>query len=142
MVGLGRIAGGRADAAVAFGDQCFCAQRLVGCITPEFRALLFSCSQRATSSLPLPFSPVIMTLASVGATFSIVSFIFLMASLSPIISCTLITLRFSTLVSLTSLFLSVALRMVISKRLRSGGLLMKGGPLGAPGRFLAHHLLR
>ena len=29
--------------------------------------LLFSCSQRATNSLPTPFSPVIKTLASVGA---------------------------------------------------------------------------
>ena len=37
--------------------------------------LLFSCSQRATNSLPLPLLPVIKTLASVGATFSIMSLI-------------------------------------------------------------------
>ena len=46
----------------------------------------FSCNQCATNSLPVPFGPVIKTLASVAATFSIISLIWVMASLSPIIS--------------------------------------------------------
>ena len=50
--------------------------------------LLFSCIHLATNSLPTPFSPVINTRASVGATFSMVSLIFLIGALSPIISCT------------------------------------------------------
>jgi len=48
-----------------------------------------------------------------------------MAGLSPIISRVLLTLRFSTLFSMAILFLSMALRKVINKRFKSGGLEMK-----------------
>ncbi len=87
--------------------------------------MLSSCSQRATNSLPVPFCPVMKMRASVGATRCIISLILWIASDSPIISYDLLTLRFSTLVSVTSLVLSVALRMVISRRFRSSGLEMK-----------------
>ena len=53
--------------------------------------LLFSCNQRATSSLPEPFGPVINTRASVGATFSIMSFTLEIASDSPTISYVFVT---------------------------------------------------
>ena len=87
--------------------------------------LLFSCTQRATSSLPTPLSPVISILASVGATFSIVSFIFCIGAEPPIISCTRLTFLFSTLVSVTRLLRSMALRIVIKSLLRSGGFEIK-----------------
>ena len=99
------------------------AAQFTSTIGPVLR-LLFSCIHLATSSLPTPLSPVISTLASVGATFSIVSFIFLMPILLPTISCTLATLRLSTFVSVTNVCLSKALRRVINRRLRSGGLLI------------------
>ena len=47
---------------------------------------LFSCNQCATSSLPDPLAPVIKTLASLGATFSIISLIRLIEGDFPIIS--------------------------------------------------------
>ena len=87
--------------------------------------LLFSCNQRATNSLPVPFSPVMSTRASVGATFSIVSLIFPMAGVSPMISKVLETFLLRNLVSVTRLFLSMALRIEINKRFKSGGLVMK-----------------
>ena len=73
-------------------------------------------------SFPTPLSPVIRILASVGATFSMVSLIFLIGADSPIISCTLLTFLFSDLVSVTSELRSSALRIVISNLFRSGGL--------------------
>ena len=45
----------------------------------------FSCIRRATTSLPVPFSPVMSTRASVGATFSMISLTCCIASESPII---------------------------------------------------------
>ncbi|MNM95396.1 hypothetical protein D3C81_1078370 [compost metagenome] len=83
----------------------------------------FSCNQRATSSLPEPFAPVISTLASVGATRSIVSLIRLIAPDSPNISLVfeLLTFRFNTLVSVTRELLSNAFRTVMSNRFRSSG---------------------
>ena len=48
---------------------------------------LFSCRERATSSLPVPLDPVIITLASVGATFvNDLSYLAQWPSDSPIIS--------------------------------------------------------
>ena len=99
------------------------AAQFTSTIGPVLR-LLFSCIHRATNSFPDPLSPVIKTRASVGATFSMVSFILFNGALLPTISNALPTLRFSTLVSATRLCLSNALRRVISRRLRSGGLLI------------------
>ncbi len=45
-----------------------------------------------------------------------------MGAEDPTISCTLLTFRFNTFVSATRVVLSMALRMVMSRRLRSGGL--------------------
>ena len=91
----------------------------------EFERLDFSCNQRATSSFPLPFAPVIKTLASVGATRSMVSLIRPMAGDSPSISLVLLTLRFKTLVSVTKFPRSRAFLTVISKRFKSGGFEIK-----------------
>ena len=60
--------------------------------------------------------------ASVGATRSIVSITLCMAGELPIISRVLLIFLFSTLASVTSVALSNAFRIVISRRLRSGGL--------------------
>src|SRR5690606_30440014 len=81
----------------------------------------FSCNHRATNSFPEPFSPVINTRASVGATFSILSLIMAIPSESPNISFVLETLRFSTLVSFTKDSRSNPFRTVINKRFRSRG---------------------
>ena len=83
---------------------------------------LCSWIQRATNSFPVPFSPVIKTRASVGATLAIVCLIDSMAELSPTISLVLDTFRLSTLVSVIKVDLSSALRTVIRRRFKSGGL--------------------
>ncbi len=90
-----------------------------------FALLLFSCNHLATNSLPDPFSPVIRTLASVGATFSISDIIFKMGSDSPTISIVLFTFFFKTFVSIINSVLSIAFRMVIKSRFKSGGLGIK-----------------
>ena len=90
-------------------------------IKGPFARLLFSCIQRATNSLPLPFSPVINTRASVGATFSMVSLIRIIGDDCPMILRVLETLRFNIFVSVMSSFFSSALRTLISKRFKSGG---------------------
>ena len=90
--------------------------------------LLFSCSQRATSSFPVPFEPVTSTRASVGATLPIISFIFTMAGDSPTIwgmPATFSTFFLRILVSFTKEVLSVAFFRVISILFRSRGFCMK-----------------
>ena len=86
---------------------------------------LSSCSCRATSSLPVPFSPVMSTRAFVGATLSIMSFTSSIGADSPIIWCWIFTAFFKTLFSVAKFFLSKALRKVMSSRFKSGGLGMK-----------------
>ena len=88
---------------------------------------------RATSSLPLPFSPVISTRASVGATRSMTARMFLIAVEVP--NMRSLPLRRSRMMrfSLTNCFFSVALRTSKSKRWRSGGFSTKSN---AP-RFVA-----
>ncbi|MPM34640.1 hypothetical protein SDC9_81227 [bioreactor metagenome] len=86
---------------------------------------LFSCSHLATSSLPVPLDPVIKTLASVGATRSIISLMRVIAGDTPTISGILETLFLSILVSFTRLVRSVAFLNVISILLRSRGFCIK-----------------
>ena len=87
--------------------------------------VLSSCNCLATSSLPVPFSPVMSTLALVGATLAIMSLTSNMGADSPIIWFWIFTAFFKTLFSVVRFFLSRALRRVMSRRFRSGGLGMK-----------------
>ena len=86
-----------------------------------FARSLFSCKALATSSFPVPFSPVIRTRASVGATLSIIFLIFVMGSDSPIILPVSSTFLRSRLVSLSSVPLSSAFLTVTRSRFRSSG---------------------
>ena len=87
--------------------------------------LLFSCSQRDTTSLPVPFSPSISTRASVGATRSIISFTWRIFSELPTMSYLWLMRCLSSLVSAMRALRSVAFLITTSRRLRSSGFSIK-----------------
>ena len=90
-----------------------------------FARLLFSCIICATTSLPVPLAPVIITRASVPATFSMISRTRSMAALSPTILLRAPIFLRSTLVSCTSDLCSSARWVVTNNLLRSNGLTIK-----------------
>ena len=96
-------------------------------INAIFLRFELSCKERATNSFPVPFPPVIKTRASEGATFSIMSLIFTIPSVSPIIDDPLnfLTVDFKDFVSSTKNNRSLAFRMVTKMRFKSNGFSIK-----------------
>ena len=80
---------------------------------------------RATSSLPTPLSPVISTVALVGAARRIASITFFRCGLSPTIWCRTSTTRLSDRFSSASRLRSSELRIVTSTRSLASGFSMK-----------------
>jgi len=86
---------------------------------------LLSCSDLATNSFPVPFSPKINTRASVGAILLIVSCNSVIEAESPTILLCLCTFFLRTLVCCFKLPCSIAFLTAINKRFRSGGFCIK-----------------